>query len=549
MVIRDTQNVLYRRTLLERNPFTSDTSLRSICTGVHAHSTVNVDRAKDVGNAILAGMEDMTVAEYTFKRNYQVITLATKSAIKIDGITVQIDPQLLFQRLTLAAKTTDNIKDVFKYELCNYPPTLFDTSLLLREPQKPMLANAIWNLLTQDTPEIPEKVKFVLDGGSLLQHIPWKQGATYGDICTVYTDYVAKKYGEAIVVFDSYGKSSTKGMVHQRRAKGRAAVAVTFTEDMKFSTKKVNFLANNINKQRFIYLLGSYLEKKCKLYHAPGDVDVLTVQKTVESSTMMDTVLVGDDTDLLVLLCYHANLDSHNILFRPEPKKNTKNPRVWNIKAVKEQLGLEVCNNIPFLHAVLGCDTTSQLYGIGKGTSLKKFSKHFQEQAKVFGVESATLKDISAAGEQVLVNVYNGTPGESLDSLRYKCFCEKVATNTMCIRIHPQTLPPTSAAAKYHSLRVYFQIQEWKDCSAEMQPLEWGWKKSEGKLMPVLTDLPPAPDELLKIVRCNCHTDCSSMRCTCKKHNVKCSPACGNCRGLGCTNSDNLEDEDDLGKV
>ena len=79
-----------------------------------------------------------------------------------------------------------------------------------------------------------------------------------------------------------------------------------------------------------------------------------------------------------------------------------------------------------------------------------------------------------------------------------------------------------------------------------MQPLEWGWKKVEGKLMPVLNDLLPAPDELLKIIRCNCHTDCSSMRCTCKKHNVKCSSACGNCRGLGCTNSDNLEDEDDL---
>jgi len=47
-----------------------------------------------------------------------------------------------------------------------------------------------------------------------------------------------------------------------------------------------------------------------------------------------------------------------------------------------------------------------------------------------------------------------------------------------------------------------------------------------------------------KIIRCNCHTDCSSMRCTCKKHNMTCSPACGNCRGSGCTNSDNLEDED-----
>ena len=39
----------------------------------------------------------------------------------------------------------------------------------------------------------------------------------------------------------------------------------------------------------------------------------------------------------------------------------------------------------------------------------------------------------------------------------------------------------------------------------------------------VLTDLSPAPDELLKMIRCNCHTDCSSMRCTCKKYIVKCS--------------------------
>ena len=75
-----------------------------------------------------------------------------------------------------------------------------------------------------------------------------------------------------------------------------------------------------------------------------------------------------------------------------------------------------------------------------KRHSLKKFksSKHFREQAKVAAV-AATLKDISAAGEQVLVNVYNGTPGESLDSLRYKLFCEKVATNTMCIYSSPDS--------------------------------------------------------------------------------------------------------------
>ena len=51
------------------------------------------------------------------------------------------------------------------------------------------------------------------------------------------------------------------------------------------------------------------------MYHSSGDADLLIVQKAVDSSTTTDTVLVGDDTDVLVLLCYHANLDSYNILF------------------------------------------------------------------------------------------------------------------------------------------------------------------------------------------------------------------------------------------
>ena len=115
---------------------------------------------------------------------------------------------------------------------------------------------------------------------ALLQCIPWMQGATYKDICTAYTEYVTKKYGEAIIVFDGYSESSTKDMVHQRRAKGHASVTVTFTEDMKFSMKEANFLANSVNKQQFINMLGSYPEKKCKVYHASGDADVLIVQKT-----------------------------------------------------------------------------------------------------------------------------------------------------------------------------------------------------------------------------------------------------------------------------
>ena len=39
-----------------------------------------------------------------------------------------------------------------------------------------------------------------------------------------------------------------------------------------------------------------------RVHHAPGDTDLLIVQKAVESAAIVNTVLVGDDIDLLILL-------------------------------------------------------------------------------------------------------------------------------------------------------------------------------------------------------------------------------------------------------
>ena len=57
-------------------------------------------------------------------------------------------------------------------------------------------------------------------------------------------------------------------------------------------------------------MLSRYLQQaNCQVYHSTADADLLIVNKAVESSRTMDSMLVGDDTDLLVLLCYHAELD------------------------------------------------------------------------------------------------------------------------------------------------------------------------------------------------------------------------------------------------
>ena len=56
---------------------------------------------------------------------------------------------------------------------------------------------------------------------------------------------------------------------------------------------------------------------------------------------------------------------------------------------------------------------------------------------------------------------------------------------------------------------------------------DWGWKVIGDQLVPVAADLPPAPDSLVQLIRCNCLSDCRTMRCICRKNGMQCSPACG----------------------
>ena len=61
-----------------------------------------------------------------------------------------------------------------------------------------------------------------------------------------------------------------------------------------------------------------------KVFHYPADADLLIVKKAVESALSIDTALVGDDTDLLVLLIFHASLSNKDIFFISDRKKNSK---------------------------------------------------------------------------------------------------------------------------------------------------------------------------------------------------------------------------------
>ena len=147
---------------------------------------------------------------------------------------------------------------------------------------------------------------FVLDGGALLHRVPWQRNSTYKEICWQYCKYVERHYGHPSVVFDGYSAGpSTKDAVHRRRAGSQIGPSVNITPAMVFNGKKEQFLRNNNNKEMFIIMLSKNLEQDgCHIYNAVGDADLLITQTViaVARTSTSATILVGDDTDLLILL-------------------------------------------------------------------------------------------------------------------------------------------------------------------------------------------------------------------------------------------------------
>lgn len=206
-------------------------------------------------------------------------------------------------------------------------------------------------------------------------------------------------------------------------------------------------------------------------------------------------------------------MNAQDLFFKPEPKQQSNKRRVWNIKKTKSALGPDTCSNILFVHAFLGCDTTSRVNGIGKAQSMKQFknSQQFGSQAKVFNSDASNISkdELVAAGERALLYLYNGN-SESLDELRSR----KNSTKRYPLELH------------LYSLKVFLQ-----------------------HLMLQASTVCESHSSLLEVIRCNCKAECSTRRCSCRKNSLECSTACGTCQGVSCTNSQKPELTDEHSQV
>ena len=139
-----------------------------------AQERVNVEKTREIGVKIVESMAGKSTDEFTSRKANQAVTLGSRSTVKIKGEHVNIDPQLLFQRLLTVRERCEDVKSLFQYELYTYSAALFESSSFPLQPNKavPVLADYLWKSMQEEQRNPSGDVQYVIDGGALLNRMP-----------------------------------------------------------------------------------------------------------------------------------------------------------------------------------------------------------------------------------------------------------------------------------------------------------------------------------------------------------------------------------------
>ena len=146
-----------------------------------------------------------------------------------------------------------------------------------------------------------------------------------------------------------------------------------------------------------------------------GDADTLIATTAVDITNSKPAMVIGEDTDLLILLIHFVNEKKvqHDVFFMLD--KNIKvNPK-YGVYA----LHVNSWGNVYVIHALLGCVTTSRVFSIGKGAVLTKFQmdERFQQDILLFLEKDVSKVEIKEAGERLLASLYGGKGNNYLDQI------------------------------------------------------------------------------------------------------------------------------------
>ena len=158
-----------------------------------------------------------------------------------------------------------------------------------------------------------------------------------------------------------------QGWSAQRRfSSNNIGAEVDFNAEMQLTMKKKHSLQIPGTSRSFCTSLAvSWKKAWIELHHSGGDADYDIASTACTMAKRRSVAVVGDDTDLLVLLLHHLR-PRHHVIFLQIASK------ILNIRILQDHLDPNLTASLLFLHAVTECDMTSRPYSIGKVMAMSK---------------------------------------------------------------------------------------------------------------------------------------------------------------------------------
>lgn len=280
--------------------------------------------------------------------------------------------------------------------------------------------------------------------------------------------------------------------------------------------------------------------------HEEADVILVNLAVNLAKSGATFVNILSDDTDVFILLVhfYHQEKLSCEMIM----SATSCGRAAVDIKATTQK-HKDIADQLLSAHAISGCDTVSQLFGIGKA-SVIKVVKANNIKLDGLGIFSIPFENIVKQATSFVASCYNyNRPHDNMSDVRIGVWTVKVGNKKITSAPPLKNLPPTAEAFRLHVLRAHYQAAIWRSALQSQpefpSPEHYGWTLDDESNaydpIPVPESHPLAPNDVLQLIKCGCASDqpCGSMRCGCFAANMQCTIFC-KCKGsTDCKNSRN----------
>ena len=158
---------------------------------------------------------------------------------------------------------------------------------------------------------------------------------------------------------------------------------------------------------------------------------------------------------------------------------------------------------MPAAHALLGCNTTSSMFGIGKRTVYRVLKSKSEEFSDLVLLGEGNVEDFLAVS-RVCASLYDQKAKLRADYSNLNKFRVRLATKKEEASL--TKLPPCEATIHRHVLRASLQTYIWKSSQKGQppvrSPLMFGWE-DKGGLVPVFFR-GQMPSDFLQDLVCSC---------------------------------------------